>query len=339
MKAWAAGVVAAVSVAAGALAQGVIELRASAIVAPGVPVTLGAVARLEGGEAQAWAETVVHEPLTAGQQAQVDLAAVRRAMERTGRVHWGRVMLRGGTCRVEAPAAFCARAVPAPTTGGRTEAGEGTVPTVRAAVAAQIAQLAGVPASDVRLDFAPEDAEFLDEPVSVRTLEIRPTAMSDRLPLAVSMFEGQRLVARRTIRVGVEVRRDVPVALASKRKGETLRADEVRIETRWVGLTVRPAASEAFSGAEAAVGTRLTPGQVIQAGDLAPPVVVRRGEPATVHCVSGTVVITTRARALAEAREGETIEFESLDGRRRFTARVDGRGRAVIVVPSPDREP
>ena len=66
------------------------------------------------------------------------------------------------------------------------------------------------------------------------------------------------------------------------------------------------------------------------------PIVIKRGDLVNIHCISGSILIELqRMRARRDGREGETIEFESADGKRtRLQARVSGPGRAVIVATS-----
>ena len=128
--------------------------------------------------------------------------------------------------------------------------------------------------------------------------------------------------------MGVEARRLVAVAAAPKRRGDDLGKDDFTVEQRWVALNAAPAPVDDIAGASAC--SRLAPGQMIASVDITPPQVVAKGDQVTVHCVSGGVLVTARARAMAPARDGELIEFQSLDGKRRFQARVNGRGRAVM---------
>lgn len=305
-------------------AQGVIELRAVARVPSGLPVLLGDVAQLFGADAEALAEVVVRSSAGAGDS--ISIEDVRRAINRSGRVHWGRLSLRGSTCRLEETvrAEPVGPAVPGPI----APVSSNPAGTVRAIVIDRISTIAQAPREEMRLTFAPEDDDLLELPVAGRTVEVTPTGLSDRLPLAVRIFEGERIVRNRTIRVGVEVRRGVVIAAASRRRGETISESDITQETQWLGLAARPATVEQVIGASPR--SRVSAGQVVMADDVAAPLVVNKGEQVTVYCVQGTFVVTVRARALAAGRDGELVQFEALDSRRTFLARMDGRGRAVI---------
>jgi flagella basal body P-ring formation protein FlgA len=123
----------------------------------------------------------------------------------------------------------------------------------------------------------------------------------------------------------------VCTATNPKRKGETLAREDLSTDTQWMPLSSAAATAEQLAGA--VLRNRLNPGQAISADDVAPPVVVSKGDQVTVHCISGSVVVTTRARAVTSGHDGEVIEFEALDSKRRFTARMNGKGQAVVAAP------
>ncbi|MBX3378199.1 MAG: flagellar basal body P-ring formation protein FlgA [Phycisphaeraceae bacterium] len=316
---------AAVLLVASARGQGLIEMKSVARVAPGSPVTLADVATLSGDEAIALAHVEVLPATPA--PSRLTIAQLRRRLGEERGVNWGRITLRGSTCTVQA-------LDPAPKSAAPTaRVGTPAVPdpnSVRQAVSDRIARILQADAQDLRLTFDAADDEFLNQTTTGRTLEIKPTASSDRLPLALTLYEGDRIVASKSIRVGVLVRRNVVIAAASKSRGETIAESDVTIDEQWVGPNVKAATPEEVIGA-AAQG-RIAAGQVILSGSIAAPMVVNKGEIVSVSCVSGTVVLTTKARALASARVGDVIQFQGLDDKRTFTARMSGRGRAVVVV-------
>ena len=78
--------------------------------------------------------------------------------------------------------------------------------------------------------------------------------------------------------------------------------------------------------------SRVSSGSVLRASQIEEPLLVRRGERVTVHCLNGGVALRVQARALRDGRRGELIECV-LDGRdRAFSARVSDRGVAVMVL-------
>ncbi|MCC6660152.1 MAG: flagellar basal body P-ring formation protein FlgA [Phycisphaerales bacterium] len=309
----------------GARGQDSVRLRAASRVPEGVVVTLADVAVLSGPGAEALGGVAV---APTGEPPTVGVADVRRALAALprGRVNWGRLALSGSACRIVRPAPAAssapAPAVPAPLSG-----------TVRHLIPSRVAQLLGVAASDVRVTLDESDAGVLDLPTAGRTVDVRAVGMSGRMPLAVTVYEGERIVAARTVRAEVLVRREVVLAVNALRRGDLVGPGDITVESRWVAAGGRAAERDSVVGA--AVKGRLVPGQVVEPSDIEPPIVVRKGEVIAVHCVVGSVVLRTTARATAPARRGEVIELESLaqDGRR-FVARIDAPGRAVAIAPA-----
>jgi len=82
---------------------------------------------------------------------------------------------------------------------------------------------------------------------------------------------------------------------------------------------------------------------VVMAEAVAPTVAVAKGDIVAIRCISGTVVLSTRARAMATGRDGELVQFQALDSKRTFFARMDGKGHATVVagdaVPADSRRP
>ncbi|MBL9031225.1 MAG: flagellar basal body P-ring formation protein FlgA [Phycisphaerae bacterium] len=331
-RGWIAGIVG-LALASAAAGQSTIELRAAARVEASAPVTLERVAVLTGPEARALAGTVV---LGAGATATtLGVEQVREILEQGGagggggRVNWGRVVLRGASCRlirVESGRAGAKEAAPKPPALEVPRAG-----TVRAGIESRLRSMAGVEAGDIRVTFSPGDEDILGLSADGRTLEVRVGSVSERLPLAVALYDRDRVVAERTIRVGVEVRREVLTARGAIRRGHVLTEGDVALEARWAAWDGRE--GMALTRADVAGRTArraLAAGEAIDAESLVQPMAARKGEIIQVRSVAGSVVVTTKARALAAARVGELTPCEGLEGGPTFLARMDSPGRGIV---------
>jgi flagella basal body P-ring formation protein FlgA len=331
MSRFLAAILALLTLAPGAGAQSVIELRSSARIPDGMAVTLSQIAILTGPEAVALAGLAL-SPATQPPASQPSITAeqVRQAIDAQAattktRVNWGRLSLRGSACLI-----LSGQTAPRPAAAPEPKAPAPVGPdTVRAAVIARAAQLMGVGPDDLKLAFDPADDEFLNLSTRGRTLEAHVAGNSDRLPLALTLFEGNRTVASRTIRVGVQVRRQVLVARAPKKKGEPIGPDDLYPESRWLGPTAAPASADQAQGASAQ--SRISTGDVVMTDDVAPTVAVNKGDIVAIRCISGSVVLSTRARALASAKDGELVQFQAVDSKRTFFARMDGKGHATVT--------
>lgn len=322
--------------ACGAPAQNTVTLHAGVRVAPSGGLSLGDVATVEGPDAQSLAmveivgDVATELGASAGGTVRVEVARVRSAIARDGSVPLGRVLIRGLACVIGS----AARAKDMTQEASDRESSESVPasgPTVRAEVERLVSKLTGASGADLRLEWDSRDRELLTMSTVGRAVHVRRLGSSAHVPVAVRVYEGERLIAQGTVRVGVRVRRDVLIARGMVRRGEVIGADRVARGEQWVGPGVRPAGHERVIGR---VATRtIEAGEVVELGAVERPIAIERGAIVDVHCLSGSILIMDRARALDDGREGDSIRFESVDGkRRRFVARVDSPGRAVVLV-------
>jgi flagella basal body P-ring formation protein FlgA len=274
-----------------------------------------------------------------GPRVDVTVARVREVLDAHDRTLAGRVLLSGSTSRVTVAAA---RATDAAVAMSAASAGAGAAAsatdavaaagTVGAVVGAAIADALGVPRDAVRAEFGDADAAFLATPAGAgRTVAATPTGVGARMGVMVRVFEGDRIVASRSVRAEVRVRRVCAVATTTLERSTVVEAAQVRREERWVVPGLGPASPDEAVGRVTRV--RVEAGGVIESRHLEVATVVARGDVVTVECVSGTVVLRSVARAREAGRVGDVIMVEPLRGgeARRYRARVAGPGRAVVV--------
>ncbi len=331
--------------ASGARADTVV-LRSAASVPTARGITLGDVAELRGKAAEALAGVAVSAwPPGGGAELRLSVEDVRRAIGQSGLANWGLISLSGAACVVRRDDAAPTPSLPAPASAPTTR---NNGPSVRDAITERLGQAFDVAAEDLRLSFEDSAAGLLSTPTTGRTVIVQPTGSSDRVPVSVRVFEGERLVASGATRVKVEVRRRVVTSRGLILRGATITHADLLADEQWLPPTERPATLEEAVGSVAR--GRIAPGQRIDAGDLTPPIAIRRGDIVSVTCLAGSVTLKTTARALSDGTVGEVIEFERADARRGATgvrrepnresereqpkpirARVDGPGRAVVL--------
>lgn len=263
---------------------------------------------------------------------------LRRRLNDLGlRTRFEQTPIQGPACAVllvraaptQAPAAKATSHAPAPTADTIAPG------TVRSAVAERLVMLAGLPATRVRLTFDAKDQALLELPVAGRVVDVRTAGESIDVPLSVRVYEGDRIIATDTITVKAESQREVAVLARDVRRGQVIGAPDIRIERRWVAAVLKPL--EAPGAVGMTVRAKRDKGAVLTRADVEPPVVVRKGDVIEINSLAGGIVIRSRGRALTDGRAGETIEFAAPDNRqRRFFARLDASGRAVIAdAPQP----
>jgi flagella basal body P-ring formation protein FlgA len=339
---------------ASAAAQSSITLRRSAVLAPagegapgGVPVTLGQIADLSGPDAERLAGVVVLPAAVPPGPVPIELAQVRAALAKE-RVNWARVTLSGSTVSVrfaeqDRPASGAEPAAEPKRTFSPAELAPAG--SVHQAIADRLAGLYDVPTADLRLRFpslADADARLLAEPAGTRRVDVHPgsSSASGRVPLRVELYRGDRLERSANLSAEVRLRRAGFAPASSVARGQSVDTGQLQPVESWLSPG-EPAPLGLAELADQTTRRRLEPGRPITSEDLASPVMVNRGDIVLVHCLSGGVVVKAKARALNAARDGEPVKLQLEGGGKAFTARVNGRGRAVMSLdeaPAPAAE-
>lgn len=313
-----------------------VALRTSARVAG--EVRLADVAEIAGPNAAALGAIVLSPGVGENGWSRLTLDEVRAAVRAAPGVSSGRTAFSGSACsirRISTPEEEADQDAPPASPEAQSPAAPGV--TVRSLLPGRVAAALGLSPGELRLTFDENDRRLLDISAEGRTIEAWPTGMGDRLPVAVSVYERDAagniaLAAQGVVRVGVQVRRSAAVVRSELKRGQVISPEDVAAEERWMGPSSRPLSPAEVEGAMVRP-LRISPGRVLEIGDVEPPIVVRKGQLVSVRCVAGTFVVRTTARAMDNARVGDVIRFQPLDVRdrrdtRSFEARVEGPGRA-----------
>ncbi|MBL8886199.1 MAG: flagellar basal body P-ring formation protein FlgA [Phycisphaerales bacterium] len=321
-----------------------IQLRSSARAS--APVSLRDVAILEGADAEALGDVIVFEQSKEARAAHVDLSVdeIRSLLnESRTDIRWGKIALSGDSCSLrlicekkETPAAEVpptpVRAAPVPKAAmGPTwnVVSEMRDESLRSAIGARIVSFLKAESSDVRVAFSEADSTLLSTPTPGRTLDIQPTGLGSMVPVMVRVFEADKVIAAGTAKVRVEQKLNVVGATRSLHRGDLVTKEVVFSESRWTTPGERLATEEAILGR--VVKNRVQPGELFLDGDVEAAILVKRGDIVNIACVAGSIVMNTKARAMANAGENEVIEFTPLrNPKSRVTARVVAPGQAVI---------
>lgn len=345
------------SVAVRTASADTIRLKSAAVVDAAAPVTLAQIAELEGPKAKALADFQVaasFRELSTGAWAMIDIEQLRGMLLKRDDVAWASLEFAGSAVTIRPSKSEQAAEAPKPAEPIPTRHAEpingsqASTETVRGQVVAQIAEQLHANVDDLRLTFENADARLLDTPLTNRTAIVQVLGTGAKVPVSVRVLEGERSVASGTIRVGTLIRTQVAIAQRVLTRADTVEEGNFTIEDRWI------APGQDVAGVSRLVGSnlrqRVNVGAIIREADLVAPDVVTKGDIVAVDCVAGSVVLTQRARALANAKQGEVIEFESLSPKEelvdssrgskvrvkagpksKFRARVDGPGRAIAI--------
>ncbi|MCC5823183.1 MAG: flagellar basal body P-ring formation chaperone FlgA [Phycisphaerales bacterium] len=305
-----------------------VSLRATVRLAPDQALTLGAIADIQGGQQAALsAITIPLDGVEPGRWTSIDAARVRQRIEVSG-ARTGSVIVHGTRVNLTRNADR-----PAPTHAHRTEREpEPDVTTVRDHLEHWLRTRFGSAAKEVRIGFEERDRGTLNTPTEGRKVEVRQIGTSTRAAVRVTVYEGDQIVLSEAVRVQIELLSHAPVLVRPLRRGERIEADAFEVQPVWTGATDPPADPEQVIGQ--VVRRAMDMGEVVRFGNLESPAIITRGQDVSVRSVRGSVVVTTIARARHDAGMGEVVELEAKDRSARFTARVAGHGRAVMIDPT-----
>lgn len=140
--------------------------------------------------------------------------------------------------------------------------------------------------------------------------------------------------APRRVTGRAEAALDIPVLARPLSRGEVVAAGDIE----WLTLGAGAAPANVVADAETLVGMAakraLRAATPIMRYDVERPAAVEKGEIVSVVYQTGALSLVARARALADAAEGDTIRFVNLQSNRTFEATVEGPGKARVVAAS-----
>lgn len=337
MLAWLAFALAA---AAPTAAQTTIALKTSIRADPAAQqLRLMDVAALQGEQADNLGDVVVVPDIAAAHAAaanpgwfELTLDSVRDALDQQN-VNWAKVILRGGKCTIrvaDAKVPLQQRQEPRPRARHANVELDGPS-TIKTCIARRLAALYGVEAGDLKLSFNSEDSETLAILTGGRQVEVNPTgtAATSRMPIGVSVYSGDQIVLSRSLMVDVLVRREVVTLGTEVTRGTTLAESTLSSAEQWVAPSSRtPLRMDQAVGSKTLA--KMAAGQVVYAGDVQSPLACQRGDTVVVHCISGSVVVKMRAKALGSARDGEIVQLTVEGSRTPISARMNGQHQAVL---------
>jgi flagella basal body P-ring formation protein FlgA len=188
------------------------------------------------------------------------------------------------------------------------------------------------PAPPLRIEL-PALAALEPAPGAELRMAVHPdTRWSGSVPITLVYLERGREVRRETVTAQVELAVRAWVAARRLRRGDDVRAEDVRE----VELSSRQLPQGALLDASAAIGKRaaraVPEGAVWRAAWLETAHLVRRGDLVPLVFMAGGLRIEARGRALEDGSAGAVIRVQNADSRRELAGRVAADG-AVHVEP------
>ncbi len=321
--------------ASSTLAQTSIELRRVVRVQPGQTITLADIAEMrgEGLTSAADLEIPLEEPDDRGWFV-IEKKDVRELLKAHLGERGSMFAIRGGPCELRrlSPVVLQPAITQAATESAEIPDASSLVilDTVRGHIARQIASMLSARPDELRISFEDRDDAVLDTLDAGRVLDIRSLGEGARMPFAVRVYEGDRIITEGTVRANVQRKMRVAIINAPLRRGTTIGRDDLTIKQRWLDVDVAAATPEDIVGKIAR--TTLDPGEVVLTGQIERPIVIRRGDTVIVDVIIGSVALSVEYRAKEDGAVGDIIEFEHKQDRSRtLQARVQRAGRAASL--------
>jgi len=178
---------------------------------------------------------------------------------------------------------------------------------------------------DIRLEFSQEIDDVTvecDDDVTCRVTQRRNENFIGNTYFTVGVFEGNTRLEKRTVRVGLRVRRDVVVADRYIERGTVLSDDDVLIMEKW--FTRIPA--NIFCSIDDVIGkklsTRVYPRTELRRTMLRERIAVKRGKIVRIVLEKGPMRITTVGLSEESGAEGDVIKVKNISSEKSIYAQV-----------------
>jgi len=170
-------------------------------------------------------------------------------------------------------------------------------------------------------------------PVGKLTYRIIPKRNEDYLGrsiLALHLFVDGEAVRKLWVNATISVMTDVVVAARPLGKHQHIRLEDLTVERRDLATV----GSEPITRPEDVLGNRTTrmiyPHTVIQAGMIALPPLVKRGDIVKIVADAGPMTITATGLVKQQGRKGDVVRVMNTDSKRVILARITGPGAVKV---------
>lgn len=325
-----------------------IRLREEVVVAEAT-VYLRDVAELEGEAAQQFADVVVATFANEQRELAVTMPQVRALLEARSEMNWAMVRLRGyGKCTVyrtamekvddAVAAASVKKEVPVAASpvlaNPRVPVSVEAPLTLRERAIAYLREFAGGEPADLVITFEGGGLELLDQPAIHGRWEFEPAtaAKLGRIPLTLRRYdEADAVVESHRVVAHVARRMLVAVTVRSMTRGQLFTHNDVEIrEVHVSDHRVTPVTELSQVIGQTCAGLKHA-NSIIDVRDIAPAVLVKRGDKVTVRSMAGPLVVRMVGQAMESGARDEVIRVRNDSSRQEFLARVTGPQQVVVV--------
>lgn len=207
-------------------------------------------------------------------------------------------------------------------------------PSIRSAVGrfmdGYTAKLAKRLGRDVRIEYT---TPMLDSPLNLAECQ-SPLTLNSRDPdqavTRVNVQVGCGALWSISLPVELSIFRPVVTAIKPLAPGSTISADDVQLSETDVSQLVGQYLSNLDDAIGMDVKRAVVPGKPVMGQQLAPPLLIRRGEAVQIRAEGSVIAVKMPGVALTDGRRGEQIRVRNQSSSRVVDARVTGPGEAVV---------
>jgi len=157
-----------------------------------------------------------------------------------------------------------------------------------------------------------------------------PARLSSSLLVQVRLQSEGRALGNYSLMLKAQLLRDVWVARAPIERGANF--DPSQLDTRHLDVLQQHDTVPTDSGTEMdyTYATSVPAGRLLAWRDLARRSLIRKGQIVEVSAIDGTLTITTKALAMENGAEGDTVKLRNLESKKDFSALVVAEARAQV---------
>lgn len=295
-------------------------------------VTMADIATITGPQADVVKALPINtdKPIAVGQWSAITSESIRTAIEDSPTINAGSVMLVGSDISLTRKRETTTHNTSTPKHLQPAQKSEPTIQDLLERWIYARKWLNSTPES-TRITFgnSSRDQRLLNMTATNRQVIITEIGRSKKISCQITILEGDVLIIESNIRFDVLVERQVRIATKQIRRNELVDQERSTIETRW--LSPMTSIADPTDSLAKACKKTIDPGSILLSSMLEQPILIKRGKIVSARSLSGTVSVTMSVRALSDGRLGEIIELESRDRSQRFSAKVAGIGRVIII--------
>ena len=185
---------------------------------------------------------------------------------------------------------------------------------------------------ELRLSRAWSPVVVPDEPLTLRILDIPATGVGANFFVRLELLSGNELVNKSQLGLQARVWREVPVAQAPLKRGQSLLDAQISLERRDVLLQREALSTAALTDGSLELTEDMQSGQPLVARSVRIRPVVLRGNVVDGVIQDGAMSISLKVEALEDGLPGQTVRVRNPKTKREFSGKVQNEQTIIIIL-------